>query len=167
MNTIGFKGFTKPTKITAEQVTEKLARLSHEGLFVYWSGSAYRWRRGSGRSGVLALVTEKKRPIPLKTLIERAAKATDGGLGYTPDFVRSGLFLHGGSKPSVFFAVTKNDNGDLVAARDYPFPDESVSVKPIKAGQVIVKAKEKAPRGSKKELEAPGEMAAITDQSGQ
>jgi hypothetical protein len=163
MNNVGFKGFTKPAPVSAELVKEKLGRLSVDGLFVYWSGNAYRIRRGSGRSGALTLITEKRRPISLKVLIERAAQATPNG-GYTPDFVRSGLFLHGGSKPAVFFAVTKDADGNLVAARDYPYPDEEVSKKPIKAGDIVVKATKdvKKPKAVKGQSEP---VAAITDQT--
>ena len=135
-NSIGFKAFTKPAKIDPAFVAEKLKNVD-ETLFVYYTGGRYIARRNSGRSAILGTITEVKKPVPLSELIRRAATVANG-LGFSPDAARSGLFLHGGSKPAVYLAVEKKADGSFVAARDFAFADGFE--KPIKRGDVILSA---------------------------
>lgn len=161
-NRVGFRGFAKPAAVSAELVTQKLRNMSADGLFVLWTGNPYKARRASARSNSLATIKEIKQPIPLSTLIERAAKA-HGSTGYSPDIVRSGLFLHQGAKPAVYLALEKKEDGSYVAASNIPFPDPSFSNKPFKAGdKVEVSATAKAAKA----LPAPKATAkkAVTKQ---
>jgi hypothetical protein len=136
MNRVGFRGFAKPAAISADLVNRKLQTMSSEGIFVLWTGNPYKARRASARSNSLATIKEVKKPVPLSTLIERAAKA-HGETGYSPDIVRSGLFLHQGAKPAVYLALEKKEDGTFVAASNIPFPDPSFSTKPFKQGDVV------------------------------
>lgn len=151
-NFVGFKGFTKPAKIDKDLVAKKLDRMAVDNLYVYFTGGNYRFRKGSGRSAALQMVTEVKKPVPVKTLIERAAVA-HGDKGYSPDMVRAGLFLHAGSKPAVYLPLEKREDGAYVAAKDIPNPDGFA--KALKAGDVVI------PAGAKKAIAAPKKGKAV------
>lgn len=158
MNYQGFKGFAKPAKVDAKAVEEKIARSNVDNLYVLFTGGKYRARRGSGRATALQTITEVKKPISLGELYRRAAKAVGGDKGYTPDLVRSGLFLHAGAKPCVYWALEKREDGAFVAAKSIPYPDGHD--KPIKEGDVVIAAGAKAlpkPARKAKALAKPAE----------
>ena len=155
MNNVGFKGFTKPASISAELVEKKIQTMATENLFVIYTGGRYRGRKGSGRMASLMTVTEVKTPVPLVDLIRRAAKA-HGDKGYTPDTVRNGLFLHRGSKPAVYLAATRREDGAFVAAVDTPMADgfgKNGGYGPLKEGDVILPAGTKP--AAQKKIAAP------------
>jgi hypothetical protein len=122
MNRVGFKGFRRPEPITADAFTKAVDRLEISNLFVYWTGSPYKSRAASLRSNALKTITEVKTPVPVSTLLDRAAHL-DGEIGYKPEVVKSGLYLHRNSKPAVYFALERKEDGSFVAATDVPYAD--------------------------------------------
>lgn len=122
MNRVGFKGFRKPEAITAETFTKAVERLEISNLYVFWTGNPYKSRSASLRSNALKTITEVRQPVPVKTLLDRAARI-DGEIGYKPEVVKSGLYLHRNSKPAVYFALERKDDGSFVAATDVPYAD--------------------------------------------
>jgi hypothetical protein len=135
-NYVGFRGFAKPAAIDAKAVQEKIDRSNVQDLYVYWTGGRYRARRQSGRSQSLATITEVKTPIALADVFKRAAKA-HGELGYTPELVRSGLFLHAGAKPCVYYPLEKKPDGSYVIAKTVPHPETGPA---LKAGDTFIPA---------------------------
>lgn len=146
----------KPTKIDAETLAKKKADAGD--IYVLYTGGKYRARKSSGRFLSLGTVTEIGKPIPLATVYERAAKVRDGK-GFTPDLVRSGLFLHQGAKPAVFIALEKDDKGEFRAAKDVPLPDRDYFAgRSFKAGDLVKiekAAKAKAEKTTKAKAEKP------------
>lgn len=150
---IGFRGFRRPETVNPEAV--RYVGEATEGLFVYYLGGTYGRRRASLRSNALATVTEVKKPVPVSEVVRRASNLGDG-LGYDPKTVLSGIKLHQGAKPAVYILVEKDVEGNLVAYKDVPFPGEG---RPLRAGAVVVPAKEKAPKAPKKEKALPAPEA--------
>jgi hypothetical protein len=111
------KRFAVPSKLDKEATKARIEAAEIDGLFVYYTGGVYRRRPSSGRSVALATITEKGKPLPLRTLLERAAKAGPNGTGYSPDLVRSGLFLHQGAKPAVYYVLAKGEDGAYRAVK--------------------------------------------------
>lgn len=149
---VGFRGFARPVKIDAEAVETKIGAANIEGLYVYYTGNPYRARRASGRSASLRTITEVRKPVPVSELIRRAAKAGPNGTGYSPEFVRAGLFLHGGDKLAVYFPLEKRADGSFVAARDIPGADGYEKKGGLKKGDVVIEA----PKGrGAKSIEGP------------
>ena len=133
----GFRGFRRPEEITSESLAATLERIDTRDLYVVYTGGKYGARRASLRSRSLATVTEVFTPVPLRTLLERAARAEGPTVGFDPSVVRGGLSLHQGAKPAVYLFVEKRGD-DYVAVRDIPTPDAKVNGgKAIKAGDVI------------------------------
>lgn len=157
MNYQGFKGFAKPAKVDAKAVEEKIARSNVDNLYVMFTGGKYRARKGSGRATALQTITEVGQPVSLGELYRRASKAVGGDKGYTPDLVRSGLFLHAGAKPCVYWALEKREDGSFVAAKSIPYPHGSE--KPIKEGDVVIAAG--AAKTAKKAVRAPKGQKAL------
>jgi hypothetical protein len=120
MNTVGFKGFRKAEEITDEALNVALSRLSTSNLYVFWTGDTYKLRSASLRSNSLRTITEVKTPVPVEELIRRAARIS-GNQGYNPATVKSGLYLHRNSKPAVYFALERKEDGSFVAAADTPY----------------------------------------------
>lgn len=135
---IGFRGFAKPQKIEEAAVEEKIKNSNIENLYVLWTGGTYRARKASGRSQSLATITEKNVPVPLSEVYRRAAKAVGGDKGFNPELVRSGLFLHAGAKPCVYYALEKKSDGSFTLVKTVPHPEGDKA--PILAGSVIVPA---------------------------
>ncbi|WP_270937192.1 hypothetical protein [Falsiroseomonas oryzae] len=102
---------------------------------VIWTGRAYRAQAGSLRSQALARVIEVGQPVPLQTLLARAARV-DGDLGFDPATVRSGLVLHQGAKPAVYLLVGRRSSGDFVVVQDIPHAGERG--RRIAAGEVVM-----------------------------
>lgn len=138
MSSVGFKGFAKPSKRTAETVTAEIGNTSGDE-YVLFTGGAYRRRRASGRSRSLATITEKNRPIKLATYIKRASTANPDGTGYSSQISVGGLRLHQGAKPAVYLYLEKDAKGNYRAVTDIPDPDGFE--KPFSAGQVVIPAK--------------------------
>jgi hypothetical protein len=170
MTNRGFKGFRQPSRIEAEQLTKALERMSLE-TYIYWTGGEYRRRTQSLRSNALACLTEKKRPVHLKTWIQRAAQCVDADqhIGYVPERVREGLYLHRNSKPAVYFELKKDAKGNYVSVNHVPYAEGFA--KGLKPGDIVVPARERAekevPRAKgkgKQQLPAPQPEAGVTEQ---
>lgn len=152
-NHVGFRGFTKAAKQSPDAVAKKIDRMTTDGLYVYFTGGPARFRKGSGRSAALQCVTEKHKPVPLTTLIERAAKCGPHGTGYSPEMVRAGLFLHRNSKPAVYLPLRKREDGAYVA--DTNIPNADGFPKGLKEGDVVIDKGGKHLYSKPKELPAP------------
>ena len=115
-------------------ITEAIARtpLDH---YILWDGSTCGAQQGSLRSRALAMVEEVLTPIPLRTLIQRAARITDCD-GLDPAQVRSAVRLHQAARPAAYLLVRKTLNGDYLAVTDIPWP--AASQRPIREGQVVL-----------------------------
>lgn len=153
MSAVGFKGFAKPAKVDADKAKGQLDNVSDDE-FVMWTGGTYRARRASGRSACLKTVTEKMNPVPLKEYVQRCLKAGPNGTGFDTGISVAGLSLHQVAKPAVYLYLIRDDKGNYVAKTDIPVPDPSISDKPIKAGDIVVKAGSKAPAKRSRKTQA-------------
>lgn len=126
VDTRGFKRFMPRVSVPKDVLEAKLSKLSSDNLYVFWTGTTYNGREtaGSGRARILHTITEVRSPVHISELIRRAA-SLDGG-GYLPDQIRSGAFLHRGSKPAVYILGRKADDGTFKAAARYPYPDPAM-----------------------------------------
>lgn len=141
----GFKGFAKPTKLDIQASTAAIANLADDE-FVYNSGGQYRRRRNSGRSRSLATVSEVRTPVPVREYAKRALDAgPNKGEGYDTSISIGGLTLHQIAKPTVYFYLVKDHEGNYRAKTDIPNPDPTVSPKPIAAGEIVIPAGKKVP----------------------
>jgi hypothetical protein len=132
------KEFRKPGKVDGEAVT--LSKKNSEGEFVFFTGTPKtNNRKASGRTAVLSLVKEKRKPIPLAVLYERA-RAAAGDKGFDPAFARGGLSLAGLAKPAVYFLLYKDEKGNYRAGVNIPNPDENFSKRPFKKGDIVIAA---------------------------
>jgi hypothetical protein len=148
MSNRGFKGFRKPQQITDDALKASIERMSGiKGRYIYWTGDAYKARSASLRSNSLACLSEKKRPVALVDWITRAARVVSKEVGYSPERVREGLYLHRNSKPAVFFELERDAKGNWVSVNDVP--NASGFPKGLKRGDVVVAAK---PKGEAKQL---------------
>ena len=141
MSNVGFKGFAKPGKV--ENADDMLGNVAADE-YVYYSGGKYGRRRASGRSACLATVTEVKKPVALTDYVKRGFKAGPDGKGFDTSISVGGLSLHQVAKPTVYFYLVKDAEGNFRAKRDIPNPDTAISAKPIAAGDIVIKAKGKA-----------------------
>lgn len=157
-NTVGFKGFRPTEEITEEALAAALARLSTSNLYVYWVGETYKLRNASLRSNSLRTISEVKVPVPVETLITRAARIS-GSNGYNPATVKSGLYLHRNSKPAVYFALERKDDGSLVAATDIPYALGYANG--LKRGDLVIPADAKEARELTKALAAAKKAAKV------
>lgn len=126
------KEFRKPRKIDLEAVKATFANA--EGEYAFFTGTVKtNNRRASGRTAVLSLISEKRKPIPLAVLYDRAASK-----GFDPAFVRGGLALAGLANPAVYFLLYKDGEGAFRAAVNIPLPDPAFTSKPYKRGDAVI-----------------------------
>jgi hypothetical protein len=151
ISNVGFKGFAKP-KILDRETVRDLRDNVGSNLYVFYTGGNYGRRKASGRSKALATVTEKGKPVSLRTYIERAAKAVDPetGKGFGTDISVGGLSLHQGAKPAVYLYLEKDDAGNYRAVKDIPTPDTAVFEAAykrggFKAGEIVLPAPKPKP----------------------
>lgn len=146
------KEFRKPAKVDAEAVN--LSKKNSEGEFVFFTGTVKtNNRKASGRTAVLSLVREKRKPIPLATFYERA-RAAAGDKGFDPSFARGGLALAGLAKPAVYFLLYRDEKGNYRAGVNIPNPDDNFSKRPFKKGDIVLAASA-APKPDVPALPAP------------
>lgn len=140
----GFKGFRRPEAVSPDALKAAKARYEESGRYIYWTGEAYNARKESLRSNSLKALAVSKSPVPLSDWIDLAAKVVDAelGIGYDPDSVRAGLYLHRNSKPAVYFELKRRSDGAFVSANAVPnaigFP------KGLKAGDIVIPAEARA-----------------------
>lgn len=103
--------------------------------FVIWDGRACGAQSGSLRSRALSLIEEVWTPVPLRVLIQRAARISDNG-GLDPDTVRSAVRLHQSARPAAYLLVRKTISGDYLAVTDVPWP--GASNRPLRAGDLVL-----------------------------
>ena len=132
--------FRKPSPVEADNVAS--AKKTAEEFVLFTGTPKTNARKASGRTAVLTLVTEKRKPISLATLYERAANRAGKLVGFDPSFVRSGLALAAGAKPATYLLLEKDEKGNFRAVKNIPYPDENFSKKPFKAGDIVIAAKE-------------------------
>lgn len=150
----GFAGF-RPADFsgTDDELTKRIERLNVEGRYILWTGAEYNARSQSLRSNSLRALKTRGVPVPLKEWIKLAARVVDDTRGYDPQAVRSGLYLHRLSKPTVYLELKKDDRGNYVSAQvhenvSWPGKETRVNYKP---GDVVIAAEE---------AEAPAEVEA-------
>lgn len=134
---LGFKGFAKERKLDADTKKAALENLASDE-YVLFTGGKYARRRASGRSKSLATITEKGKPITLRTYAERAFK-----IGFSTDISVGGLGLHQGAKPAVYLYLVKDAEGNFRAKKAIPSPDRAFSKTGFEAGAIVVPAKPK------------------------
>lgn len=120
--------------VRPEVFTEAIARTPAQH-YVIWTGRELEGREGSLRSRSLKVLTEAGAPIPLRVLLQRAARL-EGERGLDPDAVRSGVRLHQAAKPAVYLLVEKLASGDYAAVTDIPFAGSLT--RRVRAGEVIL-----------------------------
>ena len=146
---VGFKGFAKPAKI-ADDVAKSLVENLSDDEFVIWTGNEYGRRRASGRSLSLRTITEKMKPVPLTEYVKRAFAAGPDGRGFDTSISVGGLSLHQIAKPTVYFYVIRDADGNYRAKKDIPNPDRALFEKPLKAGDIVLAAKKETRAITKK-----------------
>jgi hypothetical protein len=135
------RAFRKPSKIEISPEDVKAIASNASNEFAFYTGTVKtNARKASGRTAVLTLVKEKRRPIPLATLAERARGVAGVNVGFEYSFVRSGLSLAQGAKPCVYFLLSRDDAGNYRAVKNIPAPDANFSSKPFKTGDIVVPA---------------------------
>lgn len=162
MSNRGFKGFRQPERIETDSLSTALKRMDLEDRYIFWTGEAYKMRAASLRSNSLSCLTEKKRPVRLDTWIKRAAGMVGEGVGYKPERVREGLYLHRNSKPAVFFELIKDKNGNFRSANDVP--NASGYPKGLKRGDIVVAAPAQKELPAPKGKQAPAPQEPTTEQ---
>lgn len=121
-------------RLTEAAVTEAIARTPIDH-YVIWDGSACAAQKGSLRSRALSLIDEAWTPLPLRVLIQRAARLSETG-GLDPDTVRSAVRLHQTAKPAAYLLVRKTVSGDYLAVTDIPWPGPCGQ--PLRAGDIVL-----------------------------
>lgn len=135
--------FRKPRKIDLEAAKATIENAS--GEFVLFTGTVKRnARRASGRTAALGTITEKRKVLPLSTLLDRAAK-----IGFDPAFTRSGLVLAARAVPAVYFLLYRDEKGNYRSTTGVASPDPTFSPKPFAPDAIVLAAK-----GAKEEAEA-------------
>jgi hypothetical protein len=117
-----------------DALQDALARTPSD-LYVIWNGEACPAQPGSIRSRALGLVAEIWQPLPLRTLLTRAARLS-GSSGLDPDTVRSAVRMHQGASHAAYFLVRRTLSGDYLAVTDVPYP--SSGRRRLKAGDVVL-----------------------------
>lgn len=120
--------------INDRELTEALARTPAD-LHVIWNGHQPSMQDGSITSRTLQLVHEVWQPIPLRVLIQRAARLA-GASGLDPDAVRNAVRRHQGAGRACYLLVTRLAGGDYVAVTDVPYP--SSGSRSLRAGDVVL-----------------------------
>lgn len=143
MSNVGFKGFAKPKALDNDTAKAQAENISADE-YVLWTGNQYGRRRASGRSACLNTVTEKMTPVPLSEYVKRSQKAGADGKGFDTSISVGGLSLHQIAKPTVYFYVIKDAEGNFRAKKDIPNPDRAHFDKPLKAGDIVLAAKKPA-----------------------
>jgi hypothetical protein len=97
-------------------LVEAIARtpLDH---WVVWDGAPCRSQANSLRSRALSCVHEVWTPVPLRTVLQRAA-AVCGDKGLNPDTVRSAVRMHQAARPAAYLLVRRTLSGDYLAVTD-------------------------------------------------
>lgn len=169
MSNRGFKGFRRPEQVEAERLDAALKRMSLDDRYIFWTGDEYKRRAQSLRSQSLACLTEKKRPVRIDTWIKRAATCVDAErrIGFSPERVREGLYLHRNSKPAVFIELVKDKNGNFRSA--WAVPNAQGYPKGLKAGDIVIPAKDTekqlpAPKGKQAPAPTIEQGAVVTEQ---
>lgn len=121
-------------RLSEAAVTEAIARTPIDH-YVIWDGSACAAQRGSLRSRALSLIDEPWAPVPLRVLIQRAARLSETG-GLDPDTVRSAVRLHQTARPAVYLLVRRTVSGDYLAVTDIPWPGPCP--RPLRAGDLVL-----------------------------
>lgn len=122
--------------ICAGKLIEALARVPIEH-HVVWTGHACGGHPSSLRARALSCVDQVGVPLPLRTLIRRAATLDASG-GLDPDAVRSAVRTHQGAQPATYFLVARTPADEFVAVTDIPRP--AGMNRRISAGEVLVDA---------------------------
>ena len=104
--------------VPEQELTEAIARTPSDH-YVIWTGEPCNGQAGSLRSRALACIVEIGQPVPLRTLMRRAASLDGGGLN--PDAVRSAVRMHQMARPAVYLLVRRLGSGEFVAVADVPF----------------------------------------------
>lgn len=139
--------------IGAARLTEALARTPKEH-YVVWTGHPCAGQAGSLRARALGCISEVAAPVPLRTVLQRAANlGVEGGLD--PDSVRNAIRMHQLARPAVCLLVERLASGDYVAVTDVPTPSGMRSR--LAAGEIVIDARS-GPRFAA--LNAPLEAAA-------
>lgn len=103
--------------------------------WVVWDGSPCRSQANSLRSRALSCVSEVWAPIPLRTLLQRAA-ALSGDQGLNPEAVRNAIRMHQSARPAAYLLVRRTPLGEYVALTDVPWP--SAAPAPLRAGDLVL-----------------------------
>jgi hypothetical protein len=123
--------------IAAARLTEALARTPKDH-YVVWTGHACVGQPGSLRARALACVQEVATPVPLRTVLQRAAQIEAAG-GLDPDSVRNAVRMHQLARPAVCLLVERLAGGDYVAVTDIPTPAGLRGR--IGAGEIVIDAR--------------------------
>jgi hypothetical protein len=126
---------TAPLKHLPEDALLAALARTPSDLYVLWNGEVCPAQPGSIRSRALGLVTEVWEPLPLRTLLTRAARLS-GSSGLDPDTVRSAVRMHQAASHAAYFLVRRTLAGDYLAVTDVPYP--STGRRRLQAGDVVL-----------------------------
>jgi hypothetical protein len=124
-------------EISAHRLTEALARTPN-AHYVIWTGHPCASQPGSLRARALACVREIGVPVPLRTVLQRAANLEAAG-GLDPDSVRNAFRMHQLAQPAVCLLVERLASNDYVAVTDIPSP--AAMRGRIAAGELVIDAR--------------------------
>ena len=120
--------------ISDRELTEALAR-TPVNYHVIWNGREPSVRNGSVTAQFIRLIREIWEPIPLRILLQRAARIS-GDTGFDPDAVRDAVRRHQGAARASYLLAARLAQGDYVAVTDVPYP--SSGVRRLRAGDVVL-----------------------------
>lgn len=130
--------------VTAEALAEGLRRTPLEQCVV-WTGEQLHGLSHSRIARVLGCISEVNTPIPLRVLIQRAARI-EGDAGVPPDALRNAVRQHQSAQPAVLLLVERRPCGDYAALFDIPFPSGRRGRMP--AGTVVIASQEMGGAGA-------------------
>jgi len=119
--------------ISDRELTEALAR-TPVNYHVIWSGRQPSVHNGSITARSIQLIREIWEPIPLRILLQRAARIS-GYSGFDPDAVREAVRRHQGAARACYFLAARLAHGDYVAVTDVPYPSSGAR---LRAGDVVL-----------------------------
>lgn len=116
------------------ELTEAVARTPADH-YVIWNGRPCPGQPGSIRSRALSLIDEIWQPVPLRILLQRAARLS-GMSGLDPDAVRNAVRMHQNATYASYFLVRRTAAGDYLAVTDVPHPSSGSSR--LNAGDLVL-----------------------------
>jgi hypothetical protein len=122
--------------VSERALTEGVARTPSDH-HVIWLGHLAKGRDESACSVTLGLIERPWDPVPLRSLLLRAARL-DGSQGIPPDLARAAVRQHQSARPACYLLVRRTIAGDFVTVTDVPWP--ATAGAPLRTGDLVLAA---------------------------